>query len=94
MPSTSEYRYARYFEDWRARVEKVGNENYPPEARGRYYGSLRLTVAIRKDGSVVDTILEKSSGVAGAGPGGAQNRDAGGAVSAFSARHRQGYGYP
>ena len=62
MPSTSEFRYARYFEDWRARVEKIGNENYPPEARGRYYGSLRMTVAIRKDGSVVDTILEKSSG--------------------------------
>jgi protein TonB len=62
MPSTSEYRYARYFEDWRARVEKIGNENYPPEARGRYYGSLRMTVAIRKDGSVIDTILEKSSG--------------------------------
>jgi periplasmic protein TonB len=62
MPSTSEYRYARYFEDWRARVEKIGNENYPPEARGRYYGSLRMTVAIRKDGSVADTILEKSSG--------------------------------
>ncbi|MDH4113994.1 MAG: TonB family protein [Burkholderiaceae bacterium] len=64
MPSTSEYRYARYFEDWRARVEKVGNENYPAEARGRYYGSLRLTVSIRKDGSVADTILEKSSGSA------------------------------
>jgi len=62
MPSTSEYRYARYFEDWRARVEKIGNENYPSEARGRYYGSLRMTVAIRKDGSVIDTILEKSSG--------------------------------
>lgn len=62
MPSTSEFRFARYFEDWRARVEKVGNENYPPEARGRYYGSLRMTVAIRKDGSVVDTVLEKSSG--------------------------------
>lgn len=62
MPSTSEFRYARYFEDWRARVEKIGNENYPAEARGRYYGSLRMTVAIRKDGSVADTILEKSSG--------------------------------
>jgi protein TonB len=64
MPSTSEYRYARYFEDWRTRVEKIGNDNYPPEARGKYYGSLRLTVAIRKDGSVVDTILEQSSGSA------------------------------
>lgn len=62
MPSTSEYRFARYFEDWRARVEKIGNENYPAEARGRYYGSLRLTVAIRRDGSVAETILEESSG--------------------------------
>lgn len=62
MPSTSEYRYARYFEDWRARVEKIGNDNYPVEARGRYYGSLRMTVSIRKDGAVVDTTVEKSSG--------------------------------
>jgi protein TonB len=62
MPSTSEYRYARYVEDWRARVEKIGNENYPDDARGKFYGAVRLTVAIRKDGSVVDTIIEQSSG--------------------------------
>lgn len=62
MPSTSEYRYARYVEDWRARVEKIGNDNYPDEARGRHYGTLRMTVAIRKDGSVVDIIIEQSSG--------------------------------
>ena len=62
MPSASEYRYARYVEDWRARVEKVGNENYPNDARGRFYGALRMTVAIRKDGSVADTLIEQSSG--------------------------------
>jgi len=62
MPSASEYRYARYVEDWRARVEKIGNENYPNDARGRFYGALRMTVAIRKDGSVVDTLIEQSSG--------------------------------
>ncbi len=62
MPSTSEYRYARYVEDWRAWVEKVGNEHYPDDARGRLYGSLRMTVLIRKDGSLVDAIVEKSSG--------------------------------
>ncbi|MFN7433499.1 MAG: energy transducer TonB, partial [Betaproteobacteria bacterium] len=60
----SEYRYARYVEDWRARVEKIGNDNYPDEARGKHYGTLRMTVAIRKDGSVVDTIIEQSSGSA------------------------------
>ena len=62
MPSASEYRYARYVEDWRARVEKIGNQNYPDDARGRYYGALRMTVAIRKDGSVADTLVDKSSG--------------------------------
>ena len=64
MPSTSEYRFARYVEDWRSRVERIGNENYPEEARGKIYGSLRLTVAIRKDGTLVDTIIEESSGSA------------------------------
>lgn len=64
MPSTSEYRYARYVEDWRTQVEKIGNEHYPEEARGKVYGSLRMTVAIRKDGGLVDTVLEQSSGSA------------------------------
>jgi len=62
MPSTSEYRYARYVEEWRTRVERIGNEHYPEEARGKVYGSLRMTVAVRKDGSLVEAALEKSSG--------------------------------
>lgn len=51
-PSTSEYRFAQYVEDWRQRIETVGNLNYPSAARGRLYGSLRMTVYIRSDGSV------------------------------------------
>jgi protein TonB len=62
MPSASEYRFARYVEDWRARVERIGNENYPNDARGKFYGALRMTVAIRKDGSVADALIEQSSG--------------------------------
>jgi protein TonB len=62
MPSTSEYRYARYFEDWRARVEKVGNENYPSEARGRIYGTLQMTVVIDRNGTLMDAVIERSSG--------------------------------
>ena len=62
MPSTSEYRYARYVEDWRARVERIGNENYPDDARGKVYGVLRMTVAVRKDGSVIEAAVDKSSG--------------------------------
>ena len=62
MPSTSEYRFARYVEDWRARVEKVGNEHYPDDARGKIYGALRMTVAIRKDGTVAEATIDESSG--------------------------------
>ena len=62
MPSTSEYRFARYFEDWRGRVEKVGNENYPEEARGRIYGTLQMTVVIDRNGTLLDSVIERSSG--------------------------------
>lgn len=62
MPSASEYRYARYVEDWRSRVEKIGNQNYPDDARGKFYGALRLTVAIRKDGTVAEAMVDQSSG--------------------------------
>jgi len=62
MPRTSEYRYARYVEDWRARVERIGNEHYPEEARGKVYGALRMTVSIRRDGSLAEAIIENPSG--------------------------------
>ncbi|MGH8745837.1 MAG: energy transducer TonB [Burkholderiales bacterium] len=37
--------------------------NYPAEARGKLYGSLRLTVTIRPDGSVQSVDLDHSSGL-------------------------------
>jgi protein TonB len=58
-----EYRFAQYEEDWRVKVERVGTVNYPAEARGRYYGNLRLTVTIRPDGSVESIELDRSSGL-------------------------------
>ena len=64
MPSTSEYRYARYVEEWRAWVERIGNEHYPEEARGRVYGALRMTVVIGADGRLVQTVVEEPSGSA------------------------------
>jgi protein TonB len=39
----TEYRFALYEEGWRAKIERVGTLNYPAEARGKIYGSLRLT---------------------------------------------------
>ena len=61
--NAAEYRFAQYEEDWRVKVERVGTLNYPAEARGRIYGNLRLTVAIRPDGSVESIELDRSSGL-------------------------------
>ena len=59
----TEYRFAQYEEDWRAKIERVGTLNYPAEARGKIYGNLRLTVTIRPDGTVDSVELERSSGL-------------------------------
>ena len=58
-----EYRFARYVEDWRSKVERVGNLNYPEAARvNKLYGSLVLTVSIRSDGTIENVEVNKSSG--------------------------------
>ena len=58
-----EYRFARYVEDWRLKIERVGNLNYPEAARQlKLYGSLLLTVSIRADGSVESVEINRSSG--------------------------------
>ena len=58
-----EYRFARYVEDWRLKVERIGNLNYPEAARAqKLYGSLLVTTGIRADGSVESIVIERSSG--------------------------------
>lgn len=57
-----EYRFAQYVEDWRLKVERVGNLNYPDGARGRVYGSLVLTVSIKADGYLESVEVQRSSG--------------------------------
>ena len=58
-----EYRFARYVEDWRNKVERVGNLNYPEAARAqRLYGNLLLTVAIKADGTIDNIMIDRSSG--------------------------------
>jgi periplasmic protein TonB len=59
----TEYRFAQYEEDWRTKVERVGSINSPSEARGKYYGNLRLTVTIRPDGTLESIELDRSSGL-------------------------------
>jgi protein TonB len=57
-----EYRFAQYVEDWRLKVERIGNLNYPDSARGRLYGNLVLSVSIRADGSLEAVEVDRSSG--------------------------------
>lgn len=60
---TREHKYAAYMEAWRQKVERVGNLNYPDEARrANLSGNLLLDVALRPDGSVHEVILRRSSG--------------------------------
>jgi protein TonB len=58
-----EYAFARYVEDWVAKVERVGNLNYPEAARRQgIYGSLKLTVSIYADGRIEAVEVDRSSG--------------------------------
>ncbi|HEC14960.1 MAG TPA: energy transducer TonB [Sedimenticola sp.] len=61
--STKEYKYANYLDGWRRKVERIGNLNYPDEAKRRkLYGNLILHVAVRADGSVERIRVLRSSG--------------------------------
>lgn len=60
-PSAAASRYAAYLDAWRTRIETVGTQHYPDEARGRIYGSLRITVSVRADGSIANVEIDQPS---------------------------------
>jgi protein TonB len=61
--NTAEYEFASYMRGWVTRVERIGNLNYPDEARRRnLVGQLLMTVAVRRDGSVERIDIIRSSG--------------------------------
>ena len=50
-------------EAWRAKVERIGNLNYPEKVRKKELsGDLLLDVAIKSDGSIHDILIRRSSG--------------------------------
>jgi len=62
---TKQYAAAAYHESWRKKVERIGNLNYPQEAkRQRINGNLMLSVDINPDGSVPvnGIVVSRSSG--------------------------------
>jgi len=61
--STMRDKGAWYKDEWRKKVERVGNLNYPEEARRqRIYGSLRMLVSINRDGTLYEVQVLESSG--------------------------------
>lgn len=61
--NTREYEFASYMQAWVAKVERIGNLNYPMEVlRRKLVGDLLMTVGINQDGSVESIDIRRSSG--------------------------------
>lgn len=61
--STMQDKGAYYKDAWRRKVERIGNQNYPAEARNQgIYGSLRMQVAINRDGTLREVKILETSG--------------------------------
>ncbi len=61
--NTDEVLYAAYLHAWRERIERVGNLNYPDEAKRRgLRGALELEVALGANGNVRQLKVRESSG--------------------------------
>ncbi|MGI9335424.1 MAG: TonB family protein [Gammaproteobacteria bacterium] len=59
---TREHAFAAYLDAWRTKVERIGNLNYPDEARRRRLsGRLTLDVALRPDGSIESIEVRRPS---------------------------------
>ena len=59
-----EYAWAAYLRAWVDRAERVGNLNYPDEARRRgLAGTVVINVGIRRNGSVERADIVQSSGI-------------------------------
>lgn len=61
--NTREYAYAAYMKAWIDRIERVGNLNYPDEARRRQlHGQLVLTVGLARNGQIRSIDVIQGSG--------------------------------
>jgi len=61
--NTREYAWAAYMKAWVTRIERIGNLNYPDEARQRQlHGQLVLTVGLDRAGAIKSVDIIQSSG--------------------------------
>lgn len=60
---TREAASAEYMHKWVEKVERMGNLNYPDDARRKkLYGTLILVVGIRQNGTIEEIVIRRSSG--------------------------------
>ncbi|MDK8462638.1 energy transducer TonB [Marinobacter sp. SS13-12] len=61
--STLKSTNAWYVQNWVSKVTRVGNINYPKQARqAGIYGNLRMLVSLKKDGTIKELAILESSG--------------------------------
>lgn len=54
---------AAYLNDWRQKVESIGNQHFPQEALNKgIFGQLRLATTLKADGTIVRVEISESSG--------------------------------
>lgn len=51
-PSTRASEFAAYIEAWQTKIERIGTEHYPTQARGQSSARLQLTVYIQRNGEI------------------------------------------
>ena len=60
--ATMKYKYASYEDSWRKKIEQIGTLHFPTKAKTRKLsGNVRVSVTVRKDGSVKDIQITKFS---------------------------------
>lgn len=58
-PSTQASTYAAYIEAWRAKIERIGTEHYPDQAKGQLSDTVQMTVYIDKDGNLLKVSIHQ-----------------------------------
>jgi len=54
---------ALYLDNWRRKIERIGNLNYPEKSKTeKIYGNLTMKVSINRDGTINDVVIAESSG--------------------------------
>lgn len=60
-PSTKASVFAAYIEGWRAKIERLGTEHYPDQAKGLLSDALQLTVYLDNEGNLLKIDINQAA---------------------------------